>query len=71
MTFLAENEYYAFKAADDAWSAELHRLFGRHVGHVRYVEEGRTGPTLAPLHAEFRRTNDAWLAAIKKARGEL
>lgn len=59
---IAEAEYRAFLAADRAWSAELHRLFGKNAGDVRYTEAGRSGPTLAPLHAEFQRTGDLWHA---------
>jgi hypothetical protein len=55
--------YHAFVAADDAWQAELERLFGWRAGDVRYTTAGRTGPTLAPLYAEFRRTCNAWYAA--------
>lgn len=54
------DEYEAFVAADAAWSAELEHLFGRRAGDVRYTVEGRTGPTLAPLHAEFCRADAAW-----------
>lgn len=65
---IAENEYQTYLTADRAWSAELQRLFGRNAGDVRYTEQGRTGPTLAPLYAEYRRTSDIWHAAIEEAR---
>lgn len=55
--------YSAFCKADNAWQAELDRLFGDRAGDVRYTEAGRTGPTLAPLYAEFRRTNDEYVHA--------
>lgn len=54
--------YQAALDADNAWQAELERLFGRKAGDVRYTKEGRTGPTLEPLHAEFQRAGDAWRA---------
>lgn len=54
----------AFGAADEAWSQELIRLFGRNAGDIRYTKEGKTGPTLAPLNAEFARTRDAWYDAM-------
>jgi hypothetical protein len=57
---IAADEQRAHMAADDAWQNELVRLFGRRAGDVRYTEEGRTGPVLAPLYAEFRRTADCW-----------
>jgi len=59
----ADAAYRATCAADNAWQAELERRFGRNAGDVRYTEKGRTGATLAPLYAEFRRTNDLWLKA--------
>ena len=62
--------YRAAVAADNAWSRELERLFGEDAGDVRYTQQGRSGPTLAPLYAAYRRTNDAWLAARKQQRGE-
>lgn len=66
---IAETEYWTFKRADEAWSKELQRLFGRDAGYIRYLDAGSIGPTLAPLYAEFRRAADAWHAAITKARG--
>jgi hypothetical protein len=57
--------YQTALAADHAWSAELQRLFGRNAGDVRYTEQGRTGPTLAPLYEEFRRTSAAWREAVE------
>lgn len=62
------DEYSAFIAADDAWQAGLERVFGRKAGDARYTAEGRTGPTLAPLYAEFRRTCAAWHAKQEAAR---
>lgn len=55
--------YKAFEVADAAWQKELERIFGNRAGDVRYTEEGRTGATLAPLYAEFRRTNDEYVHA--------
>ena len=56
----------AANAADAAWSAELHRQFGKRAGTVRYLPAGCAGPVLAPLHAEFRRATAAthawWVA---------
>lgn len=60
VTLVEPDAYQAMVAADDAWQAELERLFGRNAGDVRYTEEGRTGPALAPLYAEYRRTCAAW-----------
>lgn len=67
---IAENEYRAYLEADRAWSAELQRLFGKNAGDVRYTDQGHTGPTLAPLYAEYRRTGEAWHTAIEAARDE-
>lgn len=60
--------YQSAVIADSAWQAELQRRFGRDAGTVRYTQEGRTGPILAPLHAEARRTCDVWMAVM---RGEI
>ena len=61
--------YYAFQAADDAWSAELQKQFGRNAGDIRYTPRGRgePGSKLAELHAEFHRTQAEWTAAIAAA----
>lgn len=34
----------AFQAADEAWSAELVRCFGKHAGDKRYLPEGKGAP---------------------------
>lgn len=54
-------------AADDAWSAELRRLFGKRAGDVRYTAAGKgePGSTLRHLHDEFRRANEAWMDAMR------
>lgn len=42
---MAINPYQAsFQAADNAWSAELKRLFGKHSGDVRYTKKGKGTP---------------------------
>ncbi len=61
---LGEAEYQAFCAADTAWQSALERVFGASAGDVRSTVQGRTGETLAPLYAEFRRTMDAWERAV-------
>lgn len=65
------DEYRAFIVADEAWSAELERLFGGKAGDIRYTAEGRTGPTLTPLYAEFRRACEAWHAKQEGTRRPL
>ena len=55
--------FSAFVQADTAWQQELEKLFGKRAGDVRYTAEGRIGPTLAPLYAEFKRTNVAYVKA--------
>lgn len=62
--------YRAAVAADNAWTRELERLFGKDAGDVRYTEQGRSGSTLAPLYEAYRRANDAWVATRKQQRGE-
>lgn len=61
--------YHVFVAADRAWSAELERQFGNRAGDVRYTPEGRTGPTLQALHAEFARARDEWHASTRSHHG--
>jgi hypothetical protein len=52
----------AAQATDDAWSAELGRLFGKHAGDVRYSLAGRgdEGSELRRLYDAFRDANEAW-----------
>ena len=38
---LGLKEHRSFQAADDAWSAELRRLFGKQAGDVRYTARGK------------------------------
>ena len=48
----------AFQAADDAWSAELKRVFGKQAGDARYVARGK-----GEEGSELRRLHDAREAA--------
>lgn len=50
-------------AADDAYSAELRRVFGKLAGDARYDARGTSTP-------ELRRLCDAKLAADAAVRGE-
>ncbi len=56
--------YAAAIAADDAWSAELRRQFGKRAGDVRYTKVGKGEPG-----TELRRLHDAKLAADVALRG--
>ncbi len=64
--------YYAAMAADEAWSAELHRRFGKRAGDVRYTPQGRgeIGSELNRLYLEFRRTSDVWMQQMSDWREE-
>jgi hypothetical protein len=57
--------YEAAQAADDAWQAELIRLFGKKASDVRYqpASSGQEGSELRRLYLEFRRTSNALQAA--------
>lgn len=57
----------AAQIADNAWSAELHRQFGKRAGDIRYTAHGRGEPRseLHKLHAAFRAACDTWHGAIK------
>jgi hypothetical protein len=57
--------YHAAIAADDAWSAELRRLFGSSAGNVRYTKRGEGEPG-----SELRRLYEAKVAADRALRGE-
>jgi hypothetical protein len=52
-------------AADEAWSAELQRLFGMRAGDVRYTVQGKgePGTGLRRLHDEWVKANDEWVKA--------
>jgi hypothetical protein len=58
--------YLAFAAAEEAWSKELARCFGRNAGEARYYPEGKGKPG-EPLHAlclERDRCRIAWEQAF-------
>ena len=46
------DELIPFQAADDAWSNELRRIFGKDSGQARYEPRGKgePGSTLRVLH---------------------
>lgn len=46
--------------ADNAWQAELERVYGRKAGDARYGARGTATERLAGLHAEFARATCAW-----------
>lgn len=54
--------YSDWLAADEAWSAELHRLFGSDAGDVRYTRRGKGDPgsRLRELYDAFDKARDAW-----------
>lgn len=51
-----------FQIADDAWSAELHRRFGKNAGDVRYTPQGRGEfeTTLRALYEKREAARRAW-----------
>lgn len=53
-----------FQAADDAWSDELRRIFGKRAGYARYGAEGKglDGSTLRLLHDAREAARIAWHA---------
>lgn len=51
-------ELFPFQQADDAWSAELHRVFGNDAGQARYEPRGTGEPG-----TELRRLYEARTAA--------
>ncbi len=51
-------ELKPFQNADDAWSAELTRVFGKNAGQARYEPRG-----IGSESSELRRLHDARMAA--------
>ena len=51
--------------ADDAWQAELVRVFGKDAGTARYQDRGKGEPSsiLRKLHDDVVTTRDAWHAS--------
>lgn len=62
--------HYAFQDADDAWSRELQRLFGKRAGDVRYTDAGKGAPgsVLRSLHDAREALRMAW-EADKRRKG--
>jgi hypothetical protein len=54
-----------FQEADDAWSAELRRVFGKQSGQARYEERGKgqEGSELRRLHDAREAARRAWLVS--------
>lgn len=63
--------YYAALAADDAWSDELQRVFGKRAGDARYDKRGTSTPRLRELCDAYLAANDArHEATVAAERGE-
>jgi hypothetical protein len=56
-------------AADQAWSAELQRLFGKHAGDVRYHAAGKgdAGTALRRLYDTYVVARDSWSVECQEA----
>jgi hypothetical protein len=54
-----------FQRADDAWMAELVRIWGKDAGDVRYTSHARgdAGSTLRALYDARNAASDAWTNA--------
>lgn len=59
----SHSAYRAAQAADEAWSNELRRLFGKKAGDVRYTSRGAGAPG-----SKLRRLHDTKLAADEQLR---
>lgn len=55
--------YHAALAADNAWHAELTRVYGRRAGDMRYRAEGKATPALHALWAAKRAADEACFGA--------
>jgi hypothetical protein len=60
--------YYAAIEADNAYSAELHRLFGKAAGDARYDARGESTPELRRLAAAKIAADTARAAASRDSR---
>jgi hypothetical protein len=58
-------ELQPFQQADDAWSAELKAVFGKHAGQARYEPRGKgaEGSALRTLHDAREMARAAWHAS--------
>lgn len=58
-------ELQPFQTADDAWSAELQRKFGKDAGQARYEPRGKgeEGSQLRALHDAREATRVVWYAS--------
>lgn len=65
---LTESIYREAIQADEAWSAELQRIFRGRAGDARYDSRGTSTPKLRELYARFAVTRDAWLAEMRRVR---
>jgi hypothetical protein len=54
-----------FQVADDAWSAELRRIFGKNAGQARYEPRGKgaEGSNLRQAHDAREAARRAWFAS--------
>ncbi len=61
------------QAADDRWSALLHKAFGKQAGDVRYTPRGHgeAGTALRAAYDRFCVTRDAWWAAVDAERKQV
>jgi hypothetical protein len=55
--------YYAALEADNAWQAELVRLFKKNAGDIRYTDKGKGDPgsVLRTLHDQAETAKSAWM----------
>jgi hypothetical protein len=58
-----------FQYADDAWSAELHKVFGKDAGQARYEGRGKgeEGSKLRYLHDARETAREAWYRSAYSA----
>jgi len=65
------NTYQAAIDADNAWQAELERLYGAHASFFRYTERGRgvEGMPLHTLYLDRKAKVDAWRATSGQLSG--
>jgi hypothetical protein len=66
----AHDFYYRAVAADEAFSAELEQVFGKHACNARYDKRSTATPELQRLGAAKRAADLALHIAFRESRGE-
>lgn len=58
----------AFAKADEAWTKDLQRVFGKRAGDVRYTHEGATHPECVQTYWAFKEAGEVYRIAMESIR---